>query len=65
VLDEFAHAQQLARGAELLLGRFEGGDGGLGAVGAVQVPGEEAREVLQRAQDLVAADWGEVLVRCS
>ena len=39
-------------------GGVEGGDGAEGAVGAVQVPGEEAGEVLDGAEDFVAADWG-------
>jgi hypothetical protein len=60
VLHKLAHAHQLARRAELLLGGFKGRDGGGGAVGAVQIPGEEAREVLQCAEELVAADWGVV-----
>ena len=60
VLDELAHAHQLARGAELLLGGVEGRDAAEGPVRAVQVPGQEAREVLHRAEDLVAADWGRV-----
>lgn len=46
VLDELADAHQLAGQAELLLGRFKGRDGGRGVVCAVEVPGEEAREVL-------------------
>jgi hypothetical protein len=58
VLDELADAHQLAREAELLLGRLEGRDAGLGMVCAVEVPGEEAREVLEGAEDFVAADWG-------
>jgi hypothetical protein len=38
VLHKLAHAHQLARQPELLLGRLEGRDGGLRVVGAVQVP---------------------------
>ena len=33
-------------------------DGGQGVVGAVEVPGVEAGEVLDRAEDFVAADCG-------
>jgi hypothetical protein len=62
MLDELAHAHQLARRAELLFRGFERGDAGCGAVGAVQVPGEEAREVLQSAEHFVAADWGVLVV---
>jgi len=57
VLDELAHAHQLARRAKRLLGGFKGRDAGLGPVGAVQVPCEETGEVLQRAQHFVATDW--------
>jgi hypothetical protein len=57
VLDKLAHAHQLARRAERLLGCFIRGDGRGGAVRAVQVPGEEAGEVLERAEDFVASDW--------
>lgn len=62
VLDKLAHAHQLASRAECLLGGLKGRDTGLRAVGTVQVPGEEAGEILQCAQYFVAADWG-VLVR--
>lgn len=41
----------------MLLDGFEGGDGGLWVVGAVEVPGVEAGEVLEGAEDFVAADW--------
>ena len=63
VLDELAHAHQLARRAEGLLGRFIRGDGRSGSVGAVQVPGEEAGEVLESAEDFVPSDWKGGLVR--
>lgn len=56
VLDELADAHQFTRKAELLLGRFEGRDAGLRMVCTVEVPGEEAREVLEGAKDFVAAD---------
>lgn len=56
MLDKLAQAQDLARGAERLLDGIVGRDGGGAVVGAEQVPGVEAREVLQRAQELVAAD---------
>lgn len=54
---EFADAQDLAGCAELLLDGVVGVDGGLGLVGAVEVPGVEAGEVLDCAEELVAADW--------
>lgn len=57
VLEELADTQDLAGGAELLLDGVVGVDGGLRLVGAVQVPGVEAGEVLDGAQKLVAADW--------
>ena len=63
VLDELAHAHQLARRAECLLGRFIRGYGRRGSVRAVQVPGEEAGEVLESAEDFVPSDWKGGLVR--
>jgi hypothetical protein len=56
VLDELADAHQLTRKAELLFGCLEGRDAGLRMVCAVEVPGEEAREVLESTKDFVAAD---------
>jgi hypothetical protein len=56
VLDEFGQAHSLADAAEVLLDAIEDVDGGLRVVGAVEVPGEEAREVLDCAEGLVAAD---------
>lgn len=56
VLDKLADAHQLARCAKRLLCRIERRDGALRPVGAVEVPGKEAREVLEGAEDLVAAD---------
>lgn len=57
VLDELADTQDLARGAELLLDGVEGFDGGLGTVGAEEVPGVEAGEVLECTEDFVTTDW--------
>jgi hypothetical protein len=57
VFGEFADAQDLAGCAELLLDGVVGVDGGLGLVGAVEVPGVEAGEVLDCAEELVATDW--------
>jgi len=59
MLDVLADTQAFACEAELLLDGFEGRDQALGVVGAVEVPGVEAGEVLQGAEELVAADWGE------
>ncbi len=56
MLDVLADAHELARQAELLLEGLEGRDAAGRRVGAVQVPGVEAREVLDGAQELVAAD---------
>ena len=39
-------------------------DGGEGVVGAVEVPGVEAGEVLDRAEDFVAADCVKVKDLC-
>jgi hypothetical protein len=58
VLDEFADAHEFARLAEGFFRGVEGGDGAEGPVRAVQVPREEAGEVLQGAEELVATDWG-------
>ena len=63
MLDELCQAHGLAHGAEVLLDAIEDVDGGLRVVGAEGVPGEEAREVLDCAEGLVAADWVE-LARC-
>jgi hypothetical protein len=56
VLDELCQAHGLAHATEVLLDAIEDVDGGLRVVGAVEVPGEEAREVLDCAEGLVAAD---------
>lgn len=58
VLDVFADAHDLAGETELLLDGVPGGHLGGGAVCAEEVPGVEAGEVLDRAEDLVAADGG-------
>lgn len=56
MLDVLADTQAFACEAELLLDGFEGRDQALGVVGAVEVPGVEAGEVLQGAEEFVAAD---------
>jgi hypothetical protein len=61
VLDEFGQAHSLADAAKVLLDAIEDVDGGLRVVGAVEVPGEEAREVLDCAEGLVAADCCDAL----
>lgn len=58
VLDVLADAHDLAGEAELLLDGVPGGHLRGGAVCAEEVPGVEAGEVLDRAEDLVAADGG-------
>lgn len=58
MLDVLADAEELAHEAELLLGLGPGGDGGGDGVGAEEVPGVEAGEVLDGAEELVAADGG-------
>lgn len=62
MFDEFTDAEDLACRAEVLFDVVEGVDCGLGTVGTVQVPGVEAGEVLESAEDLVAAGWGRWLV---
>lgn len=56
MLDVLAEAHGLARKSELLLDCLEGLDGCGRRIGAVQVPRVEAREVLDGAEELVAAD---------
>lgn len=56
MFDELADTHDLSRCSELLLDGVEGFDGGLGTVGAEEVPGVEAGEVLQGTQDLVTTD---------
>jgi hypothetical protein len=56
MLYEFSNSEDLSCCAELLLNGIVGIDGGLGAVGAVKIPGVEAGEVLQSTQDLVTTD---------
>ena len=58
MLDVLADAHELPREPELLLDGLEGRDRGWQSVGAVQVPGIEAGEVLDGPQDLVAAHGG-------
>lgn len=57
VLDELPEAEGFASGAKRLFDLFDLVDGSLGVVGAVEVPSEEAGEVLDCAESLVAADW--------
>ena len=58
MLDVLADAHELSRKPELLLDGFEGRDGRWQGVGPEEVPGIEAGEVLDCAEDLVAADGG-------
>lgn len=58
VLGELADTQDLTGSTELLLDGIVGVDGGLRAVGAVQVPGVEAGEVLDGTEELIAANCG-------
>ena len=58
MLGVFAESHCLARGAE---GGFDGvpwRDGGRAVAFAEEVPGEETREVLERAESFVAAEGG-------
>jgi hypothetical protein len=59
VLDKLSEPHHFSHEGEVLLDRLIRGDGRRGIVGSVQVPGVEAREVLERAEELVAADWKE------
>lgn len=56
MLDEFAEAEGFAGEAERGFELGPGRDFGFGGVGAEEVPGVEAGEVLDCAEELVAAD---------
>jgi hypothetical protein len=56
MLEEFADTHDLARRAELFLHGIVRVDCGLWLVRSVEVPCVEAREVLDCAEELVAAD---------
>lgn len=58
MLNVLAETEDFADEPELGLEGGEGEDGGGEAVGAVKVPGVEAGEVLDCAEELVAADGG-------
>ena len=57
VFHELAYAEGSPRMAEVFLHAIEDINGRLGVVGAVRVPGEETRKVLDGTECLVAADW--------
>lgn len=57
MLDELCQAHGLAHAAEVFLEPIEDFDGLLAVVRAEEVPGQEAREILDRAEGLVAANW--------
>ena len=56
MLDELAEAQRFPHAGEVGLEGIVGVDGLLRVVGSVEVPGEEAGEVLDGSEDFVAAD---------
>lgn len=62
MFDELAQAHGFAGLAEGFLDGIVAGDGRGGVVGAVEVPGEEAGEVLNGSEGLVAADCGIMLL---
>jgi len=51
----FCQAQELARCAKVFLYVLEGGDIALGVVCPVEIPRVEAREILDCAEDFIAA----------
>jgi len=57
VFDELAETEGFAGGTEGGFELCEGDDGGGGGVLAEEVPCVEAGEVLEEAEELVAADW--------
>lgn len=56
MFDEFTDAHAFADESEVGFQFGEGLDGGLGCVGAVEVPGQETGEVLDCAEGFVATD---------
>ena len=56
MLDVLAEAHGFADQAEVFFDRVPGGDGGGGCVGPEEVPAVETGEVLEGAEDFVAAD---------
>lgn len=59
MLDKLAQTHGFAHGAEVLFDGIVDGDGRRGVVGAVEIPGEEAGEVLECSEDFVTTDCGE------
>lgn len=65
MFDEFAESQDFAGGAELLFEGVPGRNGGGWVVGAEEVPGIEAGEVLDCAEGFVSANFvGVSIVLC-
>lgn len=62
VLDELTQAHGLAHAAHVLLQLLEEVDARLRVIGPVEVPCQEARQVLDRAEDLVATDCANACV---
>ena len=58
VFDELRQTEDLSGGAEFFLDRLEDVDGALRVVGAQEVPGVEAGEVLDRSEHLVPSGGG-------
>ena len=56
MFDILTDAERLSSEAKLLLDDLKGGNYSSGIVRAIEVPGVEAREVLKRAEKLVATD---------
>ena len=63
MLDILPKPQSFPSERELLFDGFEGRDQARRAVGAVEVPGIEACEILNCSEDLVATDCQEVSVK--
>lgn len=60
MFDILTDAEEFTREGELFLDGLEGVDFRLGIVGAEEVPGEEAGEVLEGSDGLVATGWLDV-----
>ena len=63
VLDILAQSERLSRKSELLLDILEGGNEGSLCGATREIPGVEASEVLEGAEELVSANWENVSER--
>lgn len=57
MFDEFSEPQNLSCRPKLFLDCIVWSNGGLRLIGTEQIPGVEAREVLQSAEELITTDY--------